>query len=293
MKESKRYDGITDTQSVYEELTGRTGDIIVVGPSRGIEYDAGLLFLAARAQGRVLIADPMYGKWWVPQESLNGMVGQTGGYGDVPRYLEQISQLRQAGLRRIADPEWLGSESGFWRIPVAEASADTIIDHATSQFIASNLLEIERQKTESGFIDPDTMTSEIGDTLIRGYREYFRVLRSGGKALVFVNRTGYQTGYGGKSPPLPVDTASVLQQAGFSVTRMRIADDSLHIALTDSDAAALGGRLSGVSRYSRDTEEISHIIARGGYMADAGQAGGLIFPNPWCRCDELIVASKP
>ena len=169
---------------IYKRKIVSGSTALVVGPSISIGADPSLLQTTYRLgqAGRVFVCDPqekflehfkdpdkLYDEARKPEGE------RTIGYGDVRGHLRQLQQLKALGMP-LANAEWLGVSSSAIRMSLQDSHVDSIVDHGTSIFIATN-----------GKADPwDSLP-----LLRRIYAEYRRVLKPRGNLLLQRNVSRY------------------------------------------------------------------------------------------------------
>lgn len=171
---------IPEVYTKYQELIKPESAVLVVGPSASLTYDASLLFVAnlLGEEGELFVADPLSNKTTSNAELEKKIGGDVAGIGNVDHYLDEIQLLKNNGLA-LAEPKWLGEESGAQKIALPDNSLDIIVDHNTSVFIAGL----------PGFLSPQEKREKILNTI---YKEYHRVLKTSGKILLQTDNEKYE-----------------------------------------------------------------------------------------------------
>ncbi len=191
----------------YKEVVAPGQIVVVIGPSSTIFNDATLLLTSRllEGQGNVYLADPVSRKDNTSYKELRQKLGTVSGIGNVEQHISKIQSLIENGLQATL-PSWLGPESSAQKIPLEDSSVDTLIDHNTSTFLAAS---------SGKGIDKQFLKTS--------YKEYYRVLKEGGQVILQTDDKNLPRG--GLFSKTYVEQA--LKEAGFSVTRQKIADKVL------------------------------------------------------------------
>lgn len=198
-----------ELSKLYSEIITPSSSIVVVGPSHTIFTDASLLFASYLAsRGNVYVADPISTNNTSYDEMSQKVGGKVAGIGNVDNILSEITALQKSGLE-LQIPQWLGPESAAQKIPLPDESIDVIIDHNTSVFLAGKPSI------------PNNLETRIRE-LEKCYKEYARVLKTGGHILLQTDINMYQLHNDGQGQLL---LDSLLKKFGFSVIYQQAEDE--------------------------------------------------------------------
>jgi SAM-dependent methyltransferase len=210
LKMERREDGEMALFDTYKDIVRPGRSVVVIGPSASIYLDATSVLAAylLGPDGKLFMADPNSQNFSYREEMEKKVGGVVTGIGDVHRYMREMASAKSCGMV-LANPVWLGGESGAQHIPVEDSSLDVVVDHNTSVFLAG-IPSL-----------PHYSDALLREVLLSCFREYARVLRQDGDIIIQTNNTKYKliNKATGKSVVL-----QILEKCGFYVTQRQTQD---------------------------------------------------------------------
>lgn len=255
------------TGNIIAESIKPNNTIVVIGPSVSMLQDATLLLCSQKVEetnGNLFVVDPE-SESRLPQRSYEEMVilsggARTWGIGNIDQYLSEIQKLQTLGLK-LRVPQWLGPDNFASTISLEDHSVDLILDHMTTpQFGGRN-------------------RKEAVQVYEKIYREYRRVLSSGGKLLLFTNDGMFEPGN-------TETIRTALNNCDFN-TRRRSVEDTLEISI-ERDTFLYLKKYANYNYADELGERLLYFLYR--RVVNVGDQYAIRFDSPTYPATELLSA---
>lgn len=207
-RESEITRPLSETSDIYRDHIKPKDTVVVVGPSTSIYNDTSAFLVSTilAGQGSFYVVDPQVSgdrmDWGSVSRRAGGYVTGAGG---IDRHLEELRVLKKIGMR-MTTPKWLGKKSSAQRMDLADSSCDVVADHNTALFIAGLRGDNEEERWQR---------------TIKVFREYARVLKTGGSLLF---QTNHQYDFVDSTSNLKM----LLQRVGITAVK-QVVDDIIRI----------------------------------------------------------------